>query len=1100
MWARNTDVFTTGVDKYDQNRILCAAEGKFSKQQKDYRLVITDNFGEDFIEPPMSDGRTVAGIAHVASAKGFIVAAARSEGTDEMALYVTDDTRTWHRAEFGQHKLQEDAYTILESTNYSIQVDVMSSAWTNMGSLFTSNSNGTYFTKNIAHTNRDENGYVDFEKLTGIQGVILVNTVKNYEAVEKNPLFEARKVASKISFDDGRTWHDLKTKKDNILHLHSYTEQHNSGKVFSSPAPGLVMGIGNIGDVLKKYDEGDLWVSDDAGATWLKTSLEGPHKYEFGDKGSLLVAIKDGTATNKIMYSINHGKDWKSVELPDKVTAHELTTIPDSTGIKFILVASKKKDEWDTYTLDFAGIHERKCKDDDFELWHARKTEDGKPGCIMGRTQSFRRRKADADCFILDEFVDPEPKWETCKCTVEDYECDFNFVREDDKCVPAGPVHVPDGQCKEADGKFKGSSGWRLIPGNKCEKEGGKVMDEPVERPCSDAKKPVASGNVKSTFKRFDTAGDFREYYYLERSGSGNKEETDETIVMLDDMRTAWITHDHGKEWSRAVDDEVITIYPHQYFNDIVYFLTGDKKVYYSERRGLGSSIHKFEAPAPPTRERIPTLGFHPHEKNWILWTGRKDCEGSGSDCHSVAYKSTKGGLEGSWEPMLTFVQKCQFVWREQRVDSEQLVFCEQFAGEDTANHLQLLSSTDWFETKNTHYEDVANFATMAEFIIVAKKTEDHKWLKVDVSIDGKTFAEAQFPHKFNLEHRQAYTVLDSSTHAVFLHVTMNNERDQEYGSILKSNSNGTEYVLSIAKVNRNEAGYVDFEKMQGLEGAALINIVANPDEVDKGSAKKLKSMITHNDGAQWALIPPPEKDSDGAKYPCSGAIEKCSLHIHGYTERSDPRDTFSSPSAVGLMMGVGNVGEYLGRYKEGNTFITRDGGITWHEAMKGTYMWEYGDQGSVIVIVEEGEPVTSVWYSLDEGSEWKQYKFNDNPIIVQSISTVPSDTSKNFLLWGRSDGNLITVNLDFSGLYDRACDLDEDDPRSGDYDLWEPKHPMQDENCLFGHVAQYHRKKPDAKCWNEQDIQKLHNIAKNCTCTRSDFEWSVNPFPCLPA
>ncbi|KAL0257292.1 vacuolar protein sorting/targeting protein PEP1 [Diplodia seriata] len=1093
MWARNTDVFTTTIDKYDQNRILCVTEGKFSKQRKDYRLIITDDFGENVIEPPLSEGRTVAGIAHLASAKGYIVAAAKAEGTDEMALYVTDDTRTWHRAEFGQdHKLQEDAYTILESTNYSIQVDVMSSSYTDMGSMFTSNSNGTYFTRNIAHTNRDALGYVDFEKLTNIQGVILVNTVKNWEAIEKNPLFESKKLHSKISFDDGRTWQDLHTEKDHILQVHSYTEQHNSGKVFSSAAPGLVMAIGNTGDVLRPYKEGDLWTSDDAGVTWHR-ALEGPYKYEFGDKGSLLVAIKDGEPTDKIQYSLNHGKDWKSAKLPDKVTAYELTTIPDSTGIKFVLIASKGDDDWAIYTLDFAGLHERKCKDDDFELWHARKTEDGKPSCIMGRKQSFRRRKPDADCFILDEFVDPEPKWETCKCTKEDYECDFNFVRKDGECVPAGPIPVPKGQCKEGDKHFEGSSGWRLIPGNKCDKDGGVVLDKPKERDCKDSEKQPASGKVEHTFNRFKNARDFREYYYLERTESTNREETDETIVMLDDDRTAWITHDHGKTWKPAVDDEVITIYPHQYFNDIVYFLTGGKKVYYSKDRGLPNSIHAFDAPEPPTRERISTLGFHPHEKDWILWTGRQDCESSSSDCHSVAYKSTKGGIEGSWEPLLRFVQKCQFVWREEREDSEQLVYCEQFASEDTSKPLQLLSSTDWFETKTVHYEDVANFATMAEFIIVAKKTDDHKWLKVDVSIDGKTFADAKFPHKFNLEHRQAYTVLDSSTHAVFLHVTMNNERDQEYGSILKSNSNGTEYVLSIAKVNRNEAGYVDFEKMQGLEGAALINVVANADEVDQGASKKLKSMITHNDGGEWALIPPPEKDSDGAKYPCSGALDKCSLHIHGYTERKDPRDTFSSPSAVGLMMGVGNVGEYLGRYKDGNTFVTRDGGITWHEVMKGTFMWEYGDQGSIIVIVQESEPVDTVYYSLDEGNKWEPYKFSpDKPIIVDSISTVPSDTSKNFLLWGRSDG-LVTVNLDFSGLFDRTCDLDENDPEAGDYELWEPKHPMQEENCLFGHIAQYHRKKIGAECWNGHDIQQLHNIKKNCSCSRSDFECDYN-------
>ena len=48
-----------------------------------------------------------------------------------------------------------------------------------------------------------------------------------------------------------------------------------------------------------------------------------------------------------------------------------------------------------------------------------------------------------------------------------------------------------------------------------------------------------------------------------------------------------------------------------------------------------------------------------------------------------------------------------------------------------------------------------------------------------------------------------------------------------------------------------------------------------------------------------------------------------------------------------------------------------------------------------------------------------------------------------------------------------RPCKLDEKNPVNEDYVLWSPKHPMQDNNCLFGHVSQYHRKRLDAKCYN---------------------------------
>jgi len=304
--------------------------------------------------------------------------------------------------------------------------------------------------------------------------------------------------------------------------------------------------------------------------------------------------------------------------------------------------------------------------------------------------------------------------------------------------------------------------------------------------------------------------------------------------------------------------------------------------------------------------------------------------------------------------------------------------------------------------------------------------------------------------------------------------------------------------------VNRDAEGYVDFEKMLGLEGVAMVNVLANVQGAEDGEKKKLKSMITHNDGAEWALIPPPKTDALGNNYECVGvaniATEKCSLHLHSYTERNDKSATFSSPTAMGLMMAVGNVGEYLARKDDESTdtFITGDAGITWQSVKKGSYLWEYGDQGSIIVIVEESRPTKIIFYTLDEGKTWIEYEFSPGvEMQIDSITTVPSDNSMNFLLWGKEVGakakrGITTVNLDFSGLKERQrqCVLSEDVKDSDDYVLWEPKHPMQSDNCLFGHVAQYHRKKPSAECYNGQEISHLHDYRKNCSCTRQDFEW----------
>ena len=84
---------------------------------------------------------------------------------------------------------------------------------------------------------------------------------------------------------------------------------------------------------------------------------------------------------------------------------------------------------------------------------------------------------------------------------------------------------------------------------------------------------------------------------------------------------------------------------------------------------------------------------------------------------------------------------------------------------------------------------------------------------------------------------------------AVFLHVTTSEPPAPFWGNILKSNSNGTYFGLSIDNVNRNDAGYVDFEKMVGLDGIALINEVGNPHEAPLTGRKLLQTRITHNDG-----------------------------------------------------------------------------------------------------------------------------------------------------------------------------------------------------------------------------------------------------------
>jgi hypothetical protein len=173
--------------------------------------------------------------------------------------------------------------------------------------------------------------------------------------------------------------------------------------------------------------------------------------------------------------------------------------------------------------------------------------------------------------------------------------------------------------------------------------------------------------------------------------------------------------------------------------------------------------------------------------------------------------------------------------------------------------------------------------------------------------------------------------------------------------------------------------------------------------------------------------------------------------------------------------MAVGNVGESLKPYKECDTFLSRDAGFTWEEVHKDAHMWEFGDSGSILVIVNDEEPTDHVFFSTDEGLSWQEYKFStDEKIRVISLVTVPEDNSRRFILFGmrlRMPG-AVAIHLDFSSLTMRECECfafcfrvsiqlliratfllgiwNEQDKNNDDFELWGPA-SEREERCLFG-------------------------------------------------
>lgn len=129
-------------------------------------------------------------------------------------------------------------------------------------------------------------------------------------------------------------------------------------------------------------------------------------------------------------------------------------------------------------------------------------------------------------------------------------------------------------------------------------------------------------------------------------------------------------------------------------------------------------------------------------------------------------------------------------------------------------------------------------------------------------------------------------------------------------------------------------------------------------------------------------------------------------------------------------MMAVGNVGQTLAPYTDSDTFLTRDGGFTWQEVHKDAQLWEFGDQGTILILANDEAPTDRVSYSLDQGLTWSDYVFGE-AIRVRSIATVPMDTSRKFIVFGynpRRQDVSVAVHLDFSKITNVKCKLSRPD------------------------------------------------------------------------
>ena len=196
--------------------VLCVARADSSNAHtlSESRLFSsTDFFKNDtkIVDFGSSNPKSGRGVLALGVVSKFLVCAVRDlvnsppgGAGGELILYVSLDGNTWSHAKFphgSSSKLFENAYTIVESTTHSLAVDVLTHTRSTVGTLFVSNSNGTYFVESLKNTNRNDVGYVDFEDILGVEGIGIANVVENAEDVDGRG--QTKRLGSVITFDDG---------------------------------------------------------------------------------------------------------------------------------------------------------------------------------------------------------------------------------------------------------------------------------------------------------------------------------------------------------------------------------------------------------------------------------------------------------------------------------------------------------------------------------------------------------------------------------------------------------------------------------------------------------------------------------------------------------------------------------------------------------------------------------------------------------------------------------------------------------------------------------------------------------------------------------
>ncbi|KAL1138530.1 hypothetical protein AAG570_008593 [Ranatra chinensis] len=242
----------------------------------------------------------------------------------------------------------------------------------------------------------------------------------------------------------------------------------------SSSAPGIILATGTYGVSLKGH--AGIYMSRDAGLTWHKV-LKEIYFVNLGDHGGIITAVKYFKSTgdtNEILFSTDEGETWKAYKFADNpIRVYGLMTEPGENTTVFTVFGSEPtKHSWIIVNLDLRNVFKYNCTKDDYKKWSPSSTSGLKMACVMGKKETYERRVPHSNCYNGKDYDSPITM-ETCLCDIEDFECDFGFLRHSSmpECIRnkssiIDPYDIPD-TCKPGS-FYNRTKGYRKIDADAC--------------------------------------------------------------------------------------------------------------------------------------------------------------------------------------------------------------------------------------------------------------------------------------------------------------------------------------------------------------------------------------------------------------------------------------------------------------------------------------------------------------------------------------------------------------------------------------------------------------------------------------------------------